>query len=184
MRPLASQTSREPNGLGMAPPPPTIWHNMYQVKPDARGRGGRSNSGWRIGERPTTAFNLDGYIRLESAWQMSEELISSIAAERAAEEERIGYISSRVLWMSERRMRPHRFQIGTRSPLTSTGCCEVILIQFGYSGCFTGNGKMGQYITKRTKTWSKQRQPNGMVGPVGRPLALCFDRVMVALYIA
>ena len=69
---MPSSTPREPNGLVMAPPPPTIWHNIKL-------RGARrSNSGWRtgVGERETTTFDLDGYIRLESesAWQMSEEL--------------------------------------------------------------------------------------------------------------
>ena len=37
------------------------------------------------------------------------------------------------------------------------------------------------HIRKGTKTPSKQRQPSGVVGPVGKRLLPCFDRVMVAL---
>ena len=37
------------------------------------------------------------------------------------------------------------------------------------------------HVSKGTKTESKQRQTNGIFGPLGRRLSLCFDRVMVAL---
>ena len=34
-------------------------------------------------------------------------------------------------------------------------------------------------VTKGTKTRSKPRQPSRVVGQLGRPLSLCFDRVLV-----
>ena len=42
-------------------------------------------------------------------------------------------------------------------------------------------GKSNSYITKGTKTRSKQRQPSGMVGKFDRRLPFCFDRVLVTM---